>query len=121
MVFSYFQYGYRLTVLHWQLCRLLEGELGVKFGLLSQTQESTDAEADEPVSNDYMLQKRASFVSYLDFLRVYWPHFSQNLTKKLGGSRSFLQLCPQLTHAALDPALVFAEFMGKMKFATLSR
>ena len=107
-------------MLHCQLCRLLEGELGVKFGLLSQSQESNGADADEPVSNDYMLQKRASFVSYLDFLRVYWPHFSQNLTKKLGGWYSWLQLYLQPTHVAPDPALVFAEFMGKMKFATPS-
>ncbi|TCD62368.1 hypothetical protein EIP91_006977 [Steccherinum ochraceum] len=81
-----------------QLCRLLEGELGVKLGFMpNDNADPTSSPTATPVSNDYMLQKRASFVSYLEFLRTYWPHFPQNLTKKL------------------DPALVFAEFMGVVK------
>ncbi|KAL4254519.1 hypothetical protein ABKN59_003247 [Abortiporus biennis] len=75
-----------------QLCRLLEADL--KF---SQDAEDTITEEAPTLSTDYMQQRRASFVSYETFCRDYWPHFAQNLTKNL------------------DPALVFAEFMGVIK------
>ncbi|KAH8101588.1 hypothetical protein BXZ70DRAFT_933981 [Cristinia sonorae] len=68
-----------------QLCRLLIQDTST--GDLSS---ATD-------SNDYRLQQKGSFISYMDFLDSYWRHFPQNLTKKL------------------DPALVFAEFMGVIK------
>ncbi|THH32624.1 hypothetical protein EUX98_g1581 [Antrodiella citrinella] len=88
-----------LFVTYDQLCRLLETELAVKLGGVQERDDSDAASnaSDLPESNDYMLQQRAYFVSYSEFLRSYWPHFSQKLTKRL------------------DPALVFAEFMGVLK------
>ncbi|KAI0079047.1 hypothetical protein K474DRAFT_723989 [Panus rudis PR-1116 ss-1] len=80
------------------LCRLLEAEFESSKveGSLTDLVEVDGAVADN-LSNDYMLQHRASFVSYGTFLQHYWPHFPQNLTKNL------------------DPSLVFAEFMGVIK------
>ncbi|KAH8101589.1 hypothetical protein BXZ70DRAFT_104267, partial [Cristinia sonorae] len=87
-----------LFITYDQLCRLLEAELDIKLGLHRDDPSSEPTSpSDAPVSNDYMLQQRASFVSYSEFLRSYWPHFPQSLTKRL------------------DPALVFAEFMGVLK------
>ncbi|OSX68101.1 hypothetical protein POSPLADRAFT_1128861 [Postia placenta MAD-698-R-SB12] len=84
-----------------QLCRLLEAELDN-----SPNSQSTkpfvqniaeETNGQHGLSNDYMQQLRAAFVSYGVFLESYWPHFTQSLTK------------------GLDPALVFAEFMGVLK------
>ena len=52
------------------------------------------SDRDGTLSNDYMQQRRARFVSYGTFLEEYWSHFPQSLTK------------------GLDPTLVFGEFMG---------
>ncbi|KAI0656844.1 hypothetical protein C8Q70DRAFT_1158814, partial [Cubamyces menziesii] len=52
-------------------------------------------DTDGTVSNDYMQQRRASFVSFGTFLEEYWSHFS--------GTKG------------LDPTLVFGEFMGVIK------
>ncbi|CAL1697343.1 unnamed protein product [Somion occarium] len=81
------------------LSRLLEADFASgKYGENSQllVMAKTTYEGQN-LSNDYMQQQRASFVSYGAFLQEYWPHFRQNLTKNL------------------DPALVFAEFMGVIK------
>ena len=64
-----------------QLSRLLEAHVADK-GLVSDAVEGADnAQTD---SNDYMLQRRDSFVSYTVFLTSYWPHLPQHLTKGLG-------------------------------------
>lgn len=84
-----------------QLCRLLEADLDYSLNSLPaklSVQSVAEATSDHNgLSNDYMQQHRAAFVSYGTFLESYWPHFSQSLTK------------------GLDPALVFAEFMGVLK------
>ena len=38
-------------------------------------------------SNEYMLQRRKSFISFDVFREEYWAHFPQPLTKGLGSSR----------------------------------
>ncbi|GBE78672.1 predicted protein [Sparassis crispa] len=88
-----------------QLCRLLEAEFGelsgsygLKNGNLSAMKEdSPEEENNESLSNDYMQQCRAAFVSFGTFMESYWTHFPQSLTK------------------GLDPSLVFGEFMGVIK------
>ncbi|PSS06635.1 hypothetical protein PHLCEN_2v3591 [Hermanssonia centrifuga] len=80
------------------LCRLLEADLrdSNKFQLLSPALGDTCTDQGT-LANDYMSQRRDCFVSYDIFLKSYWPHFSQALKKNL------------------DPALIFAEFMGIIK------
>ncbi|KAH9910160.1 uncharacterized protein B0H18DRAFT_516086 [Fomitopsis serialis] len=85
-----------------QLCRLLEADFphssSLQPGSLLQDADRTTADTvAEILSNDYMQQQRKSFVSYGEFLKSYWAHFPQPLTK------------------GLDPALVFAEIMGVIK------
>lgn len=63
-------------------------------------------------SNDYMLQRRDSFISYDTFLSAYWPHLPQPLTKGLG-NLFFCTILHSAENYPVDPALVFAEFMGK--------
>lgn len=60
-----------------------------------ELQGSTGNDRDGALSNDYMQQRRAKFVSFGTFLEEYWSHFPQSLTK------------------GLDPSLVFGEFMGE--------
>ncbi|KAI0935696.1 hypothetical protein AcV5_004043 [Taiwanofungus camphoratus] len=89
------------------LCRLLEADF---IDLKSSTPKNEDQprlqDVDEGaislnegvvLSNDYMQQRRAAFVSFGSFLESYWIHFPQSLTK------------------GLDPTLVFSEFMGVIK------
>ncbi|KZT08921.1 uncharacterized protein LAESUDRAFT_675409 [Laetiporus sulphureus 93-53] len=87
-----------------QLCRLLEVEFKDSFNELSKHGDpdmyangAGGIENSEASSNDYMHQRRSAFVSYGVFLESYWPRFPQTLIK------------------GLDPALVFAEFMGVIK------
>ncbi|KAI0770957.1 hypothetical protein BD413DRAFT_613484 [Trametes elegans] len=91
------------------ICRLLEAEFryndyeirkqaAVSEAMKDVLELKDPAETpDAALSNDYMQQKRASFVSYGTFLEEYWSHFPQTLTK------------------GLDPTLVFGEFMGVIK------
>ncbi|KAI0641201.1 hypothetical protein C8Q79DRAFT_992409 [Trametes meyenii] len=90
------------------ICRLLEAEFHhtscetTKEAAVSQAMrdvlELRDPQGpDGALSNDYMQQRRASFVSYGSFLEEYWSHFPQAWTK------------------GLDPSLVFGEFMGVLK------
>ena len=71
-----------------QLCRLLEAEFShatsFKDGRNVLSNDLTGTDVEEPLSNDYMQRRRASFVSYGVFLDCYWPHFPQQLTKSLG-------------------------------------
>ncbi|KAI0809044.1 hypothetical protein BC629DRAFT_1437282 [Irpex lacteus] len=83
------------------LCRLLEAD--INRARSRREDDSLDPLHEEDSGNkpdesaDYMLQRRESFVSYITFLRDYWGHLPQHLTKNL------------------DPALVFAEIMGVIK------
>ncbi|KAH9919768.1 uncharacterized protein BXZ73DRAFT_104876 [Epithele typhae] len=90
------------------ICRLLENELIHKMdagaskesgirSLESALSISESHSREDAVSNDYMQQRRDSFVSFGTFLEEYWSHFPQTLTK------------------GLDPTLVFGEFMGIIK------
>ncbi|KAI0369978.1 hypothetical protein BV20DRAFT_945276 [Pilatotrama ljubarskyi] len=90
------------------ICRLLEAEFhfcdyekrkqAAVAQAIQDVLELRDPDvADGALSNDYMQQRRASFVSYGTFLEEYWSHFPQTLTK------------------GLDPTLVFGEFMGVIK------
>ncbi|KZT68439.1 hypothetical protein DAEQUDRAFT_671296 [Daedalea quercina L-15889] len=84
-----------------QLCRLLEAEPthSVSVQQLSPPQADTEISNDDTVDlppNDYMEQRRDSFVSYGAFLDSYWAHFPQQVTKHL------------------DPALVFSEIIGSL-------
>ncbi|KAI9068145.1 hypothetical protein FKP32DRAFT_1672451 [Trametes sanguinea] len=92
------------------LCRLLEAEFHyshydkVKEAAVSKAVDDIlelrdPHAADGSSSNDYMQQRRTSFVSYDTFLEEYWSHFSQK---------------------GLDPALVFGEFMGVIKGSELA-
>ncbi|KAI0327262.1 hypothetical protein GY45DRAFT_1428013 [Cubamyces sp. BRFM 1775] len=89
-----------------QVCRLLEAEFhysenakrkdAAASRAIKDVLELRDPQnADSTVSNDYMQQRRASFVSFGTFLEEYWSHFS--------GKKG------------LDPTLVFGEFMGVIK------
>ncbi|KAI1785582.1 hypothetical protein LXA43DRAFT_1185708 [Ganoderma leucocontextum] len=95
------------------ICRLLESE----FRHMEQDLQKKEAVSrvihdalelqepggrNAPLSNDYMQQRRTSFVSYGTFLEEYWSHFPQALTK------------------GLDPTLVFSEFMGVIKGSELA-
>lgn len=91
-----------------QICRLLESEfrhhaleLEKKEAVAQAVQDALDLQdpdgRDGALSNDYMQQRRAKFVSYGTFLEEYWSHFPQSLTK------------------GLDPTLVFGEFMGTLR------
>ncbi|KAH9931245.1 uncharacterized protein B0H18DRAFT_929725 [Fomitopsis serialis] len=85
-----------------QLCRLLEADFprsssSQAQSLLQDVDQMIPDAGAEVISNDYMQQRRNSFVSYGEFLQSYWAHFPQPLTK------------------GLDPALVFAEIMGVIK------
>ncbi|THG96062.1 hypothetical protein EW026_g5704 [Hermanssonia centrifuga] len=78
-----------------QLCRLLEADL---FSTRNHSLSLGGVDADDgTLANEYMSQRRDSFVSYDVFIQSYWPHFPQGLKKNL------------------DPASVFAEFMGVIK------
>ncbi|KIP05323.1 hypothetical protein PHLGIDRAFT_154223 [Phlebiopsis gigantea 11061_1 CR5-6] len=83
-----------------RLCRLLEADMiecdaDMRRRLWPSVVPSSDFDEDDVLtSNDYMLQRRESFVSYNVFLEEYWRHFPQSLTK------------------GLNPVSVFAEFMG---------
>ncbi|TFY54263.1 hypothetical protein EVJ58_g8968 [Rhodofomes roseus] len=87
-----------------QLCRLLEADFppsesssaSQKLLGLALTDTSADV-VNDVLSNDYMQQRRDSFVTYKVFLKLYWTHFPQALAKNI------------------DPALVFAEIMGVIK------
>ncbi|KAH9855762.1 hypothetical protein C2E23DRAFT_548924 [Lenzites betulinus] len=90
------------------ICRLLEAEFhytdyekrktAAAAKAMDDVLELRDPDASNgTMSNDYMQQRRASFVSYGTFLEEYWAHFPQTLTK------------------GLDPTLVFGEFMGVIK------
>ena len=67
------------------------------------------------LSNDYMQQRRAAFVSYSIFLESYWTHFPQPLTKGLGMFDGHAVHSGILLNLYLDPALVFGEFMGMQR------
>ncbi|KAM5542264.1 hypothetical protein V8D89_004137 [Ganoderma adspersum] len=95
------------------ICRLLESEFrhmeqdaqkkeAVSRAILDALELQDPNTRDTPLSNDYMQQRRASFVSYGTFLEEYWSHFPQSLTK------------------GLDPTLVFGEFMGVIKGSELA-
>lgn len=71
-----------------QLCRMLEADV-------PQSQSCVDLPEPGPNindagaildfgSNDYMQQRRRSFVSYAAFLEAYWSHFPRQWTKGLG-------------------------------------
>lgn len=70
------------------------------------------------MSNDYMRQRRKAFVSYETFLESYWAHFSQYVTKGLGTKDLLIEwiLCTDIQVNFTDPALVFSEIMGKLRF-----
>lgn len=61
-----------------------------KLGLGVDTTDENETDTSA-VASDYMLQRRASFVSYGTFLQEYWPHLPQPLTKNLG-----MIICPRL-------------------------
>ncbi|TFK88273.1 hypothetical protein K466DRAFT_598787 [Polyporus arcularius HHB13444] len=95
------------------ICRLLESEF--RYHALELERKEAAAQVlqdalelqdpdnrDGALSNDYMQQRRAKFVSYGTFLEEYWSHFPQSLTK------------------GLDPTLVFGEFMGVIKGSELA-
>ncbi|KAI0757678.1 hypothetical protein C8Q80DRAFT_1134850 [Daedaleopsis nitida] len=95
------------------ICRLLEAEfqhyiveLQKKETVTRTVQAALELQdpdgRDGAMSNDYMQQRRARFVSYGTFLEEYWSHFPQSLTK------------------GLDPSLVFGEFMGVIKGSELA-
>ncbi|EJF58549.1 hypothetical protein DICSQDRAFT_172899 [Dichomitus squalens LYAD-421 SS1] len=95
------------------ICRLLESEFShieqdvqkkaaVSRGIQDAFEVHEPGERDTALSNDYMQQRRTSFVSYGTFLEEYWLHFPQALTK------------------GLDPSLVFGEFMGVIKGSELA-
>ncbi|KAI1785420.1 hypothetical protein LXA43DRAFT_132940 [Ganoderma leucocontextum] len=95
------------------ICRLLESEfrhmeqdLQKKEAVSRVIQDALELQEpggrNTPLSNDYMQQRRTSFVSYGTFLEEYWSHFPQALTK------------------GLDPTLVFGEFMGVIKGSELA-
>ncbi|KAH9891312.1 hypothetical protein C8Q73DRAFT_119576 [Cubamyces lactineus] len=88
------------------VCRLLEAEFhyaenakrndaAVSRAMQDVLEPRGPQDTDGVVSNDYMQQRRASFVSFGTFLEEYWSHFS--------GTKG------------LDPTLVFGEFMGVIK------
>ena len=62
---------------------MLEAELSVQLGSLRSDTDS-DMLSDETLSNDYVLQRRQSFVTYETFLSSYWVHFPHQYVKKLG-------------------------------------
>ncbi|KAI0716097.1 hypothetical protein C8T65DRAFT_606293 [Cerioporus squamosus] len=95
------------------ICRLLESEFQHHALEVERKEAATQAlqdalewqdpgNRDGALSNDYMQQRRAKFVSYGTFLEEYWSHFPQSLTK------------------GLDPTLVFGEFMGVIKGSELA-
>ncbi|KAI0693657.1 hypothetical protein BC835DRAFT_1352925 [Cytidiella melzeri] len=89
-----------LFVTYDHLCRLLEADfrqIDSKLDVTAGAHDDATAGEDSEIASDYMLQRRDSFVSYMTFLSEYWPHLPQSLTK------------------SLDPALIFAEFMGVIK------
>lgn len=77
----------RLTRLS-QLCRLLEADLSETRSNFESREPAPDVNPAGAVldvtSNDYMQQRRRSFVSYGVFLEAYWAHFPQQWTKGLG-------------------------------------
>ena len=76
-----------------QLCRLLEtgtSQTQSYVGTRELGPESTGTPLDSG-SNDYMEQRRCSFVSYGVFLEAYWSHFPQRWTRSLGTIRRGLR------------------------------
>ena len=78
-----------------QICRLLESEFHYMRSTIKKEEAVSKAlqellvlqdaaSRDEHLSNDYMQQRRTSFVSFGTFLEEYWSHFPQSLTKGLG-------------------------------------
>ncbi|KAH9919767.1 uncharacterized protein BXZ73DRAFT_104875 [Epithele typhae] len=95
------------------ICRLLENDLN--HHIVANVERASGLRAldsalsvqgseshDKGLSNDYMQQQRASFVSFGTFIEEYWSHFPQALTR------------------GLDPTLVFGEFMGVIKGSELA-
>lgn len=82
--------------------------------ITSPVVELFDRSANEPAS-DYMQRDRDRFVSFRVFTEEYWPHLPQPLTKGLGWYPFILGLRRLLIRLAIDPALVFSEFMGVIK------
>lgn len=89
-----------LTTSITQVCRLLEAEFHYaenakrKEAAVSRAMQDVlelrdSHDTDGAVSNDYMQQRRASFVSFGTFLEEYWSHFSG--TKGLGTRRRLFQ------------------------------
>ncbi|EIN13316.1 P-loop containing nucleoside triphosphate hydrolase protein [Punctularia strigosozonata HHB-11173 SS5] len=85
-----------LFITYDKLCKLLEADVETTIQDIGPMNDRL-VDEEQTNSNEYMLQKRDSFVSYHVFLESYWSHFPQSLTK------------------GLDPALVFSEFMGIIK------
>jgi hypothetical protein len=65
------------------------------------------------MSSEYMLQRRKFFISFDVFREEYWAHFPQSLTKGLGSSHQFPEMCSCFNFfSSSDVSLVFSEFMG---------
>ena len=116
---------FRLRLVFYQICRLLESEFHHSRSTMLKEEAASKAlqnalQLQDPqsgggaTSNDYMQQRRSSFVSFGTFLEEYWSRFPQTLTKGLGTySSCSVQGNLELTHGSLlDPTLVFGEFMG---------
>lgn len=48
--------------------------------------DQTPGASQPPLSSEYMLQRRKSFISFDVFREEYWAHFPQSFTKGLGSS-----------------------------------
>ena len=112
-----------------QVCRLLEAEFHYaenakrKDAAVSRAMQDVlelrdSHDTDGAVSNDYMQQRRASFVSFGTFLEEYWSHFSG--TKGLGTCRRLFQRAVHSNGGPPDPTLVFGEFMGEYPRAIMN-
>ena len=97
--------NYLILPFHEQLCTMLQNDLvrgNRNGGLIIPQTDILGDEATSPTSptsprmsrlragsssissSDYMQQSRRDFVSYREFLVLYWDHFPQTLTKALG-------------------------------------
>ena len=86
-----------------KLAKLLEADITLK------SRKATPSNAVQSFDQ----QATGRLVTYDVFLRSYWPHFSQSLTKGLGIPflASFLSSSKKIFFA--DPSLVFCELIGE--------
>lgn len=78
-----------------QLLSLLEADLGLSYG-----RTVAEVAAEEPTDELERGPSYGQLVTYETFLGAYWDHFNQTLT------------------AGLDPALVWAEILGVIRFVS---